>query len=263
MLMLVTGASRGIGAAITEAAAKMGHDVIAVGRNQAALAQQWQAFANIRCEAIDVARADEWERLLARLEQGGQHIDVLINVAGVLHSGPTGQMVPQQVDEMIDVNVKGTIFGCNAVAPYMIRRGRGHIINIGSTASLFATPGTTVYATSKFAVRGFSIAAAGDLRPHGVAVSLVGPAAVKTDMLDKQRGDQNAALTFTGKRALTPEEVAAAVLGPVLKKRPLEYFLPASDGWLGKLCNLLPGVFLSQLAAARKRGQQNFGSDAF
>jgi NADP-dependent 3-hydroxy acid dehydrogenase YdfG len=69
MLMLVTGASRGIGAAITQAAAQMGHHVIAVGRNQAALAQRWQAFPNIRCEAIDVARADEWERLLARLEQ--------------------------------------------------------------------------------------------------------------------------------------------------------------------------------------------------
>ena len=91
MLMLVTGASRGIGAAITEAAAKMGHDVIAVGRNQAALAQQWQAFPNIRCEAIDVARADEWERLLARLEQGGQQIEVLINVAACCTAGPPGR----------------------------------------------------------------------------------------------------------------------------------------------------------------------------
>ena len=78
-----------------------------------------------------------------------------------------------------------------------------------------------------------------------------------------RRKKRTLVLTFTGKRALTPEEVAAAVLGPVLKKRPLEYFLPASDGWLGKLCNVLPGVFLGQLAAARKRGQQNFGSDAF
>ena len=59
------------------------------------------------------------------------------------------------------------------------------------------------------------------------------------------------------------QAVAAAVLGPVLQKRPLEYFLPASDGLLGKLCNVVPGIFLSQLASARKRGRKNFSSDAF
>ena len=263
MRILVTGATRGIGAAITAMAADCGHLVVAVGRDETALRRTWKHHPNVLCEAIDVSSAEQWARLIERLERAGHAIDVLINVAGVLHSGKAGQLLPQDVHEMLDVNVKGVIFGTNAIAPGMIRRGAGHIINIGSTASLFATPGTTVYATTKFAVRGFSIAAAGDLRPHGVAVTLVGPAAVKTGMLERQRGDSDAALTFTGARALTAEEVADAVLGPVLKKRPLEYYLPATDGLLGKLCNTLPGFFLSQLDSARKRGLRNFRSDAF
>jgi len=111
--------------------------------------------------------------------------------------------------------------------------------------------------------RGFSIAAAGGLKPHGIAVTLVGPAAVKPDMLEQQRGDANAALTFTGKRALTPEEVSEAILGPVLKHRPIEYFLPRSDEFLGKFSNVFPKTFLKLAARAKKKGEKNFESKKY
>ena len=113
------------------------------------------------------------------------------------------------------------------------------------------------------AVLGFSIAAAGDLRPFGIAVTLVGPGPVKTAMLEQQRGDDDAALTFSGRRALTVEEVANAILGPVLKKRPLEYFMPFKDELVGKISNAFPGFFLSQIEKARERGKQNFSDDRF
>lgn len=261
--MLITGAANGIGAAIAELAAGQGHQVIAGDLDIDALVARWDDKPNVRCEALDVTSADDWNGLVKKIEQDGIELDVLINVAGVLRSGRTGELKPSDVDLMFDVNVKGVVFGANAVAVGMRQRRRGHIINVGSIASLYATPGTTLYAASKFAVRGFSIAAAGDLKPYGVAVTLVGPGPVKTAMLEQQRGDDNAALTFSGQRALTVEEVAAAILGPVLKKRPLEYFMPFKDEVVGKISNVFPGFFLSQVERARERGKKNFSDEKF
>ncbi|TCD19079.1 SDR family NAD(P)-dependent oxidoreductase [Pseudomonas sp. IC_126] len=263
MHILITGAANGIGAAVTAMAAGKGYRIIATDLDMDALQRRWQALPNIRCQALDVRDAQGWTDLVAGLEHVGIEIDVLINAAGVLRSGQTGELKQADIDLTMDVNVKGVIFGVNAVAAGMKRRRRGHIINIGSIASLYATPGTTTYAASKFAVRGFSIAAAGDLRPFGVAVTLFGPGPVKTAMLEQQRGDADAALTFSGARALSADEVAAAILGPVLRKRPLEYFLPAREGLLGKLCNAFPGFFLSQVDKARARGLRNFTADAY
>jgi len=261
--MLITGAANGIGAAVAEMAAEQGHKVIAADLNADALGARWRRNDNVRCEALDVTKADAWAALVKKLAQDGIEPDVLINVAGVLRSGQAGELNPSDVDLTIDVNVKGVIFGTNAVAAGMRQRRRGHIINVGSVASLYATPGTTLYAASKFAVRCFSIAAAGDLRPFGVAVTLVGPGPVKTAMLEQQRGDENAALTFSGRRALTTDEVAAAILGPVLKKRPLEYYLPFKDEVVGKISNVFPRYFLSQVDKARERGKKNFSDEKF
>jgi 3-oxoacyl-[acyl-carrier protein] reductase len=260
MLLLITGAANGIGAAITLMAANQGHRVIAADRDGDALYARWHDQPAVQYEVLDVTQVDAWTALVTRLERDCGALDILINVAGVLRSGQTGELKTRDIDLTLDVNVRGTIYGTNAVAAVMKPRRRGHIINIGSVASLYATPGNTMYAASKFAVRGFSIAAAGDLRPHGIAVTLFGPGPVKTAMLECQRGDEDAALTFAGARALSADEVAAAILGPVLRKRPLEYFLPFRDEVLGKISNVFPRFFLSQLDKARIRGKRNFSS---
>ncbi len=260
MLILITGAANGIGAAIAAMAASQDHRVVAADRDGEALRARWHDQPGVQCEVLDVTDAAAWTALVARIERDMGALDVLINVAGVLRSGQAGELKPEDIDLTLDVNLRGTIYGSNAVAAVMKPRRRGHIVNIGSVASLYATPGNTMYAASKFAVRGFSIAAAGDLRPHGIAVTLFGPGPVKTAMLERQRGDDDAALTFSGSRALSPEEVAAAILGPVLRKRPLEYFLPFRDEVLGKISNAFPRFFLSQLDKARIRGKRNFSS---
>lgn len=264
MQLLVTGAANGIGASVTELATQQGHQVIATDQDIEALKQRWENQPSVRCEALDVRNDAQWQSLVRKLEGEGQTIDVLANVAGVLRSGRTGNLKGEDIRLMLDVNVQGAILGANAVAAHMIAQGiKGHIINVGSIASLYATPGNTIYAASKFAVRGFSIAAAGDLRPHGIAVSLVGPGPVKTGMLEQQRGDEDAALTFAGQRALTTQEVAEAILGPVLAKRPLECFLPWHEGIVGKVCNVMPGFFLHMTQRAFNRGRKNFSSDRF
>lgn len=264
MQLLVTGAANGIGASLTELAMKKGHRVIATDADIKALNQRWEHQPSVRCEPLDVRDEAQWKRLISKLEDEEQTIDMLANVAGVLRSGRTGNLNSADIRLMLDVNVLGAILGTNALAAHMISHGLpGHIINVGSLASLYATPGNAIYASSKFAVRGFSIAAAGDLRPHDIAVTLVGPGPVKTAMLEQQRGDEDAALTFAGQRALTPEEVARAILGPVLNKRPLECFLPWHEGLTGKLSNAAPGVFLRMTQRAFMRGRDNFNSDNF
>lgn len=261
MRILITGAARGIGHALVRRALADGHSVIAADRDAEALSTLVATGqGRVRAATLDVRESAAWERLADTLHAEGALPDVLINVAGVLRSGQTGELRVDDIDLMLDVNVKGVIHGTNAFARHMKVRRAGHIINVGSVASLYATPGTTLYATSKFAVRGFSIAAAGDLRPHGVAVTLFGPGPVKTDMLEQQRGDPDAALTFSGARALSVDEVAAAILGPVLRKRPVEYFLPFRDELMGKVCNAFPALFLSQLDRARARGRRHFAA---
>lgn len=264
MLLMVTGAASGIGACIIEHAIQDGHHVIAADMDSAGLNARWAGHSGVRCEVLDVRQDAKWQSLFQRLASEDLKVDVLINVAGVLRSGRTGELTSENVELTLDVNVKGSIFGTNAAVAHMLAAGhRGHIINIGSLASLCPVPGNAVYASSKFAVRGFSIAAAGDLRPKGIAVSLVGPGPVKTAMLEQQRGDDDSALTFASSRALTPDEVATAVLGPVLKKQPLEYYLPWQDRLLGRVSNAVPSFFLSMARRAMERGRKNFDSDNF
>ena len=262
MRMLITGAASGIGAAVVQQAITAGHEVIATDANAEALAAKWgQTDAHIK--TLDVRDATAWDNLVAEVENSIGAIDVLINIAGVLRSGATGEIKPEDVQLTFEVNVNGVIFGTNAVAKYMKQRQAGHIINVGSLASLYAVPGLTVYSASKYAVRGFSLAAAADLINDGVAVTVVGPGPVKTAMLDQQRGDPDAALTFSGSRAFSPEEIADAILGPALNKRPLDLYLPWSQGLQGKLSNVFPGLLFGQMQRLRKKGASHFDAKEF
>lgn len=262
MRMLITGAANGIGAAVVQQALDSGHELIATDADAQALEAKW-GDSQARTMALDVRDADAWETLVAEIENNIGPIDVLINIAGVLRTGATGEIKPEDVKLTFEVNVNGVIFGTNTVAKHMKQRQAGHIINVGSLASLYAVPGLTIYSASKYAVRGFSLAAAADLLHDGVAVTVVGPGAVKTAMLDQQRGDPNAALTFSGARAFSPKEIAAAILGPVLKKRPLDFYLPWSQGLQGKISNLFPGLLFGQMQRLRKKGVSHFQTKEF
>lgn len=262
MRILITGAANGIGAAVAKQALAAGHELIATDANSEALEEKW-GDSDAQLMPLDVRDAEAWETVVAEIENKTGPIDVLINIAGVLRSGATGDLDPADVKLTFDVNVNGVIFGTNAVAKYMRQRKAGHIVNVGSLASLYAVPGLTVYSASKYAVRGFSLAAAADLLADGVAVTVVGPGAVKTAMLDQQRGDPNAALTFSGSRAFSPEEIAHAILGPVLTKRPLDFYLPWSQGLQGKISNVFPGLLFGQMKRLRKKGASHFQATEF
>jgi 3-oxoacyl-[acyl-carrier protein] reductase len=137
----------------------------------------------------------------------------------------------------------------------MVGRGGGHIINIASLAALAPVPGIALYSASKYAVRGFSLAAAQELRPHGVAVTVICPDAVDTPMLDRQIDQDAAAMSFSGARFLTVDDVSAAVLGRALPKRPLEIHLPRSRALLARIADLFPRTALWLRPTLERRGR--------
>ncbi len=162
-----------------------------------------------------------------------------MNVAGVLRVEPVYELKAESIALQIDVNTKGVILGTRAAAEVMVRQRHGHIINIASLAALAPIPGIAVYSASKFAVRGFSLAAAQELEPFGVHVSILCPDAVDTPMVDYQLDHAGAALTFSGPKILSTDDVAKAVLGLLAKPRT-ELVIPWSRGFLARLSSVMP-----------------------
>jgi len=261
-MSLVTGAASGIGRRLVAALVSRGHRVVATDLRESALADaarqdHWPSGVVLR--TLDVRDAGQWETVVAEAVTLGPGLDVLWNVAGYLKPGRVQVLAAEDVDLHFDVNVKGVIHGTRIAARYMVQQGRGHIINIASIAALAPVPGLSLYSASKYAVRGFSLAAAVDLAPYGVAVSTVCPDAVETPMLDLQRGDDDAALTFSGTRPLTVDEVVADLTGPVLEERPLQWSIPRSRAVLARLADTFPATsrFIDPLL--RRIGRANQG----
>jgi 3-oxoacyl-[acyl-carrier protein] reductase len=241
---LITGAASGIGKHLTGLLAGHGYGVLATDANaqgleQAAKDEGW-ATDQVATHALDVRDGAQWEKALDALEARFGNIEVLLNVAGVLKPAWVRDIDDRDLELMLDVNVKGVVIGTRAAARRMVPRRRGHIVTFGSLASLAPVPGLSIYSTSKFAVRGFCLAAATELAEHGVAVSLVMPDAVQTPMLDLQVDYEEAALTFSGDRALTVEEIGAAVVHRVLATRPMQVALPPSRAWLARIAGDFP-----------------------
>jgi 3-oxoacyl-[acyl-carrier protein] reductase len=265
---LVTGVGSGMGRHLANTLAERGCRMVVTdldaARLQAHAAAAGWSDETTCLQTLDVRDEYAWERVCDAAVARFGRLDVLLNVAGFLRPGYAHALSGQDIHRHIDINVKGVIFGTTAAAWRMVNQGSGHIVNIASLAGLAPVPGLSLYSASKFAVRSFSIAAAYDLKPHGVAVTAVCPDAVATPMLDRQVPYEEAALTFSASRVLTVEEVTAALLGPVLDRRPLEYVLPASRGWLAKLANLAPGLAGLLQPALRGKGlraQRDYATD--
>jgi NAD(P)-dependent dehydrogenase (short-subunit alcohol dehydrogenase family) len=256
---IVSGAASGIGQELAKQLLARGDRVCACDVQPTglqALKALAGASAQLRVETLDVRDAEAWKALVAQVEAENGAVDVLANIAGVLKENWVQDATAAEVDFHFDINVKGVIFGTQAVLPSMLARGQGHIINIASLAGLSPVPGIGLYSASKFAVRGYSLVAAMELADKGIAVTAVCPDAVQTPMLDIQQGKPQTALTFSGPRALTAQEVVAAILGPVLRDRPFEIALPAWRGATAKLAGNLPQLGNKAIGLFRKAGEK-------
>lgn len=189
----------------------------------------------------DIRDRSRWREILDEVEGRFGRLDYLFNIAGVIQPAYSRDADLDDIDLHLDVNAKGLMIGTLLACRVMTRQGFGHIVNVASLTGVAPVAGLDLYSASKFAVRGFSLAAAHGLVGTGVAVTVVCPDLVDTPMLDHQLDFDASALAFSGPRPLTVDEVSRALLR-AMDRRPMEIDLPASRSWLAKIGNLAPGM---------------------
>lgn len=208
-IAIVTGASRGIGAAIVRQLRIGGLDVWAVARSADDLAELARE-TGCRPMALDITHRDA---VLGAL--GGLDADILVNNASaVVRGGVSWETAPDDIDSLMTVNIKGMLNCLAATVPGMKARGRGHIVNLGSIASVAPIPGMPVYAMTKAAIRNLGQTLRLDLHGTGIRVSEISPGRVETGahlalLEDRDEGRRR---FYEGFDCLQPDDIAEAVM---------------------------------------------------
>jgi 3-oxoacyl-[acyl-carrier protein] reductase len=205
---VVTGAGRGIGAAIARQLAALGATTVLCGRTKSTLDETSRTIADLggKTEVIpcDVTVLHQLEYAATRVDSTFGRVDILVNNAGIggfnelLHALP-----PEEWDRVLNTNLRGAYYAIRAFAPLMIRAYSGHIINISSLAGKNALPKGAAYAASKWGLNGLTYSVAEELRPHNVRVSVICPGSVDTELSPHAGKDPN--------KMLQPDDVAHAV----------------------------------------------------
>ena len=219
-IVLITGATAGIGLSTAHLFAKNNYNLIITGRRKDRLDQlerELKSGYNIEVLSLnfDVRRLNEVEDRLGNLPDEWKDIDILVNNAGLaaglslIHKGDVDDW-----EQMIDTNIKGLLYITRQITPGMVKREKGHIINIGSIAGKEAYEMGNVYNASKFAVDGLTQAMRIDLVDYGIKVTAVNPGASETEFsLVRFKGDQEQAdKVYEGFTPLYAEDIAEAVL---------------------------------------------------
>ncbi|MEO7502164.1 MAG: SDR family oxidoreductase [Gemmatimonadaceae bacterium] len=175
--VIVTGASRGLGRFCAEKLHESGYNVIGVGRKPGSVAP-------FEMRQADVADQQSVRRALEDL-RGDPAVYALINAAGIASMNLVITTPPETVRRIIETNLLGTIFCCQQVAPALIRRGSGRIINFSTLGVPLAIKGEAIYIASKAGVEGFSRTFAREMAPHGVTVNTIAPGPIDTALLEK------------------------------------------------------------------------------
>lgn len=180
-LVIITGASSGIGAATARLFAAAGHPLLLIARRLERL--QALELPNCLCRAVDIRDRAALVAAVAEAEALYGPADALVNNAGVMLLGQVSDQDPEQWDRMIDINIKGLLNGVHALASGMVERRSGTLINVSSVAGRKTFPNHVAYVGTKFAVHGLSENLREELSPHNVRVVTIAPGAVETELL--------------------------------------------------------------------------------
>ncbi len=187
-IILITGATSGIGRFTACQLAERGHGVLATGRNAVALAKlQAEAPAGLETLQLDVTDAASIARAKAEVDArtGGYGVDVLVNNAGYGTAGPTELVTDEDLRAQYDVNVFGLMAVTRAFVPAMRARGAGRVVNVSSLGGRITLPFLGTYNSTKYAVESLSDALRVELAPFGVRVSLIEPGVIETGFADR------------------------------------------------------------------------------
>lgn len=219
-ITIITGASAGIGKACAETFAREKSNLILTARRIERLKSLGKKLEKdygikVKCIQLDVRNYDQVEETINSLDTSWKKIDILVNNAGLsrgldkIHEGRK-----EDWDEMIDTNIKGLAYVTRHVLPLMVKRKKGHIINIGSTAGHDVYPAGNVYAATKFAVKALSQSTRYDVLDKGIKVTSVDPGMVETEFsIVRFRGDkERAKKVYIGIKPLIPKDIAETVL---------------------------------------------------
>ncbi len=214
-VVLITGASSGIGAALAIELAAAGARVVIGARRKdrldALTAEIEASGGTVRSQTVDVTNRSNVEAFVAMAMTEFGRIDVLVNNAGVMPLSPMASLKVDEWDRMIDVNIKGVLYGIAAVLPIMNRQQSGQIVNVSSIGGLAVSPTAAVYCATKYAVRAIS----DGLRQENtrLRVTCVYPGVVESELADTITDPATAeAMVAYRSIALKPEAIARAIL---------------------------------------------------
>ena len=206
---VITGARSGIGAGIAQAFAQQQMNVVLGGRNEQRLKEvassiQEDTQVQVRTFVVDVTKNDEVNNLVNFAQEQFGKIDVLVNSAGQMLSSAVTDGDVDAWDTMLDVNVKGMLYGINAVLPKFLAQSSGHIINIASISGFEVTKQSTLYSMTKTAVHTLTQGLEKELAKTGVRATSISPGMVETSMTEST--------DWGGRKKLEPKDIAEAAI---------------------------------------------------
>ena len=214
-VVVITGASSGLGEATARALAKNGARLVLGARrieHLQALAQEL-ALDNEAAVKTDVTKYEQVTHLIDHAVRMHGRIDVILNNAGLMPLSPLERRKVDDWDRMIDVNLKGVLYGIAAALPHMKEQKSGHIINVSSVAGHKVRPGNVVYAATKTAVRVISEGLRQEVKPYNIRTTIISPGAVATELPDSiTERDVSEIVRKTYQIAIPPESFASTVL---------------------------------------------------
>lgn len=213
-LVVITGASSGIGAAAARAFSAAGHPLLLLARRLEPMLAL--GLPGAICKAVDVLDAAAFEAAIKEAESQHGPVDCLVNNAAVMLNAPAIEGDPAQWDQMIDINIKGVLTGIRLVLAGMVQRGSGTIVNIGSIAGIKTFANHAVYCGTKFAVHAISETIREEIASQNVRLITIAPGMVETELINhtthapSREGWWQSARQIGG--ALKPESIAEAIL---------------------------------------------------
>ncbi|MCL4746771.1 MAG: SDR family oxidoreductase [Burkholderiaceae bacterium] len=215
-VVVITGASSGLGEATARHLSRLGAVVVLGARRidrLRALAAELGGDAKASAVQTDVTRSDQVEGLVDVAVERYGRIDVMLNNAGLMPHSPLERLKISDWDRMIDVNLKGVLYGIAAALPHMRAQRSGHVINVSSVAGHKVRPGSAVYAATKHAVRALSEGLRLEVKPYNIRTTVISPGAIATELPDSvTEADIAASVRKIYEIAISPESFAQAVV---------------------------------------------------